>query len=103
MFATFSSSKTRKAPAATIVPSEGGSGRRADEDGRGHEERAVGRAARDRPCQEHLERAALPLAGHRGGREADREDARERDRDGMDDAQGDRPGQAEDVAAAERP
>ena len=63
--------------------------------------REVGDVARERPRQQDLQRAALPLSGNRGRREADREDADEGDGDRVQEAECDRAGEAEDVAATE--
>ena len=72
-----------------------------EQHGRG-ERRQVEPAARDRAGQDHLQGAPLALPGDRGHRVADREDRHERDRDRVDEAQGDRAAQGEDVAPGER-
>src|SRR6185295_12750782 len=48
-----------------------------------------------------FERAALPLAGDRAGGKSDREHRREDDRNRMNEAESERAGKTEDVAAAE--
>ena len=68
--------------------------RHGHEQDRRHEQRDVQPAARHRPGEEDLERPALALAGDRVHREAQREDEPEGDRDGVDEPERDRAGQA---------
>src|SRR5438093_5187430 len=72
-----------------------------DEQDDADEQRGVERPAGERPGEDDLERPALPLAGDRRRRQADREDRHQDDRDRVDVAEGDRAAEAEDVAAAE--
>src|SRR5262249_50860502 len=75
--------------------------RDADESERRHEEREVERAAGERPRQDDLERASLPLTGDRGRREADGEHRRQDERDRVDQTERDGSRQAEDIPVAE--
>ena len=82
-------------------PGDQGPDRDRDERRTGCRERQVDASPREGPRQQHLERAPLAFARDGRGCEPDREDEVQPHRDRVDEAQRDRAGQAEDVAAAE--
>ena len=71
-------------------PEDLGGDREGHEQDRRDEQGQVDPAARQRPGEQDLERAALALAGDRRDREPEREDEDEGDRDRVDEAEGDR-------------